>query len=117
MTAQLRQENAQELKVFLNHIYELKKGVRRMALLTLKSKYMDFVMMRLDSQSIDYYVQPISNDRFNVFFGRKECVKMTKSIVVCPLKDLTPEQDFILGTLLGYDVCCQCERFLERKDS
>ncbi len=32
-----------------------------------------------------------------------------------PLNQLTPEEDFILGTMLGYDLCAQCERFCERK--
>ena len=34
--------NPADLKVFLNHIYEFKKGVRRMVLYTTNKKYEDF---------------------------------------------------------------------------
>ncbi|ACO79374.1 hypothetical protein AvCA_32120 [Azotobacter vinelandii CA] len=37
-----------------------------------------------------------------------------RTIVTKPLHELTPEQDFILGTLLGYDREQQCLRFLTR---
>ncbi|WP_270750017.1 DUF2023 family protein, partial [Fusobacterium hominis] len=33
------------------------------------------------------------------------------------LKDFTPEEDFILGVLLGYNVEQQCKRYIERKVS
>ncbi len=44
--------NPVELKVFLNHIYELKKGVRQMVLYTTKRKYEDFAVKRLINQKI-----------------------------------------------------------------
>ena len=31
------------------------------------------------------------------------------------LSDLTDEEDFILGVMLGYDRLKQCERYLKRK--
>jgi hypothetical protein len=31
------------------------------------------------------------------------------------LSNLTDEEDFILGTMLGYDRVKQCERYLKRK--
>ena len=37
-------------------------------------------------------------------------------IVTRPLNLLTPEEDFMLGAMLGYDICAQCERYCERKD-
>jgi hypothetical protein len=36
-------------------------------------------------------------------------------IVTRPLNQLTPEEDFILGAMLGYDICAQCERYCKRK--
>lgn len=36
--------NPVELKVFLNHIYELKKGVRQMVLYTTNKRYEDFAV-------------------------------------------------------------------------
>ena len=37
-------------------------------------------------------------------------------IVTRPLNELTPEEDFILGAMLGYDICAQCERYCKRKN-
>jgi len=34
---------------------------------------------------------------------------------ITSLSDLTDEEDFILGTMLGYDRVKQCERYLKRK--
>ena len=51
----------------------------------------------------------------NLFFGRKECIQAIRCIVTRPLNKLSPEEDFILGTMLGYDLCAQCERFCKRK--
>ena len=47
-----------DLKVFLNHVYEYKKGVRRMVLYTVNRKYEAFATARLKSQHIDFLVQP-----------------------------------------------------------
>ena len=46
--------NPVELKVFLNHIYELKKGVRQMVLYTTKRKYEEFALKLVINQDIDY---------------------------------------------------------------
>lgn len=35
-------------------------------------------------------------------------------MITRPLQQLSPEEDFILGALLGYDICMQCERFCKR---
>lgn len=107
--------NPVELKVFLNHIYEFKKGVRQMVLYTTNKKYEDFAIKRLANQKINYVIQPVDNDRINLFFGRKECINAIRLLVTQPLNKLFPEQDFILGAMLGYDICMQCERYCERK--
>ena len=104
-----------ELKVFLNHIYELKKGVRQMVLYTTKRKYEDFAVKRLINQKINYIIQPVGNDKINLFFGRKECINAIRFLVNQPLNKLSPEQDFILGAMLGYDICAQCKRYCDRK--
>lgn len=33
-----------------------------------------------------------------------------------PLHQLSPEEDFMLGAMLGYDICAQCERYCELKE-
>ncbi len=104
-----------DLKVLMNHIYEYKKGVRRMVLFTFNKKYESFAITRLKSQHIEYIIQPVGNDRLNLFFGKRECLDAIRMIVTKPLCQLTPEEDFILGAMLGYDICAQCERYCERK--
>ena len=98
-----------DMKVLMNHIYEYKKGVRRMVLFTFNKKYEDFAIRRLESQNIKYVIQPVGNDRLNLYFGREECLNAIRMIVTRPLNLLTPEEDFMLGAMLGYDICSQCE--------
>ena len=103
------------MKVLTNHIYEYKKGVRRMVLFTFNKKYEQYATARLRRQNIDYILQPVSNDRVNLYFGRGECLKAIRLMLNRPLNMLSPEEDFILGAMLGYDICAQCERYCERK--
>ena len=104
-----------DMKVLMNHIYEYKKGVRRMVLFTFNKKYEQFAIGRLQRQGIDYVLQPVGNNRLNLFFGSRECLDAIRLIVTRPLNELTPEEDFILGAMLGYDIRVQCERFCQRK--
>ena len=104
------------LKVLMNHIYELQKGVRQMVLFTCDKKYGDQTIERLESQGIPYVLQPAGQKNLNVYFGRRECLEAIRLIVTRPLNQLTPEEDFILGTMLGYDLCAQCERYCKRKN-
>lgn len=106
---------ATDMKVLLNHIYEFKKGVRQMVLYTFNKKYQDFVVARLHSQQIPYIIQPVGNNSLNLFFGRKECLDAIRLFITKPLNQLSPEEDFILGAMLGYDIRVQCERYCERK--
>ena len=102
-------------KVLANHIYEYKKGVRRMILFTCNRRFEQQACHRLCRQSIDYVVQPTGKENVNVYFGRRECLDAIRLFVTRPLNELTPEEDFILGAMLGYDICAQCERYCERK--
>lgn len=104
-----------DMRVLTNHIYEYKKGVRRMVLFTFNKKYEEFATARLRRQGIGYIVQPVGNDRVNLFFGRQECLDAIRLMVTRPLNMLSPEEDFILGAMLGYDICAQCERYCQRK--
>lgn len=104
-----------ELKVLMNHIYEYKKGVRSMVLYTFNKKYADFAVDRLKKQNIDYHIQPVGEKSLNLFFGKQECMQAVRQIVNRPLNELTPEEDFILGAMLGYDICGQCQRYCDLK--
>ncbi len=104
-----------ELKVFFNHIYEFKKGVRQMVLYTVNRKYETLAVERLKKQNIDYLVLPIDGKKINLFFGKPECIHAIRCMITRPLNRLTPEEDFILGAILGYDICAQCKRYCTRK--
>ncbi|MFT8736705.1 MAG: DUF2023 family protein [Zymomonas mobilis] len=95
-------------------LYEYQKGVRLLFLLTMTPHEAMAVQKRLEKESIDYFLQKVSLTKVNVFFGRDSCVNTIRHIVTCPLSDLTPEQDFILGSLLGYDRVQQCERYIKQ---
>lgn len=104
-----------ELQVFLNYVYEYKKGVRNMVLCTLNRRYLPAAVARLQSQSICHFEQAAGESNVNLYFGKPECIAAVKQFIVRPLHQLSPEEDFILGALLGYDICLQCERFCTRK--
>lgn len=104
-----------EMMVLTNHIYEYKKGVRRMVLFTFHERYEKAAKARLEHQNIKYIIKPVGNGCLNLFFGREECLEAIRLMVTRPLNELSPEEDFILGAMLGYDICVQCERFCDRK--
>ena len=104
-----------EIKVFLNHIYEYKKGVRHLILYTLNKCYEPMAVERLESEGINYFTQEAGSQSVNLYFGRPECLAAIHLIVTKPLNLLSPEEDFILGALLGYDLRLQCERYCHQK--
>ncbi len=102
------------MMVLSEQIYQYKKGVRRMVLYTLNKRWLQNAVEKLERQNISYTLQAAGNRNVNIYFGREECINVVRQIVTKPLSELSPEQDFILGTLLGYDVCMQCERYCQR---
>ena len=111
-------ENMAESTAFMvlsNHIYEYKKGVRNLILYTLRKEHASGAVRRLEGQGIDYMVQDLGGANVNIFFGSPECIMAVRSFVNRPLNHLSPEEDFILGALLGYDIRLECQRFCERK--
>ena len=104
-----------ELQLFMNCIYEYKKGIRSMVLLTMSSRHREFATRRLESNGISYEIQTVSPEKMNLFFGREECREVIRKIVIRPLNQVSAEEDFILGAMLGYDICQQCVRFCSRK--
>ena len=86
-----------------------------MVLFTCHRRYETFARQRLEHMGIPYLVQPAGKQNLNLYFGRSECLDAIRLIVNRPLNELTPEEDFILGAVLGYDICAQCQRFCKRK--
>ena len=102
------------MQVLCHHLYEYQKGLRPLVLHTMKSKDRAAAEAKLQSYDVDYLVIPVSTGKINIFFGCSECVDVVRSFGAKPLNQLTLEQDFILGTMLGYDRQAQCERYLQR---
>ncbi len=104
-----------EMRIFVHHIYELQKGIRYMAMCTMEKENVTFAIQKLGRVGFDYEIRPVNTRRLNLFFGKKECIDIVRMLCNRPLNQLSPEEDFILGALLGYDVCQQCERYRRRK--
>ena len=104
------------MKVFNHHIYEYRKGLRNLILhTTLGTNYFE-IKSRLEKLNISYKIYPLNNKAINVFFGDNDCIEIIKKINKNRLTDYTPEEDFILGTMLGYCRKQQCERYLKFKN-
>lgn len=102
------------MKVFLHHIYEYTKGLRNLVLYTGLANDLKEMEAKLKKKGIDYYVCPVGKSRVNIFFGHAACVDTVRKIGCENLSRLSPEHDYMLGIMLGYDRTKQCVRFLER---
>lgn len=102
-----------ELRVFSHHIYEYKKGLRSLILTTEKEANKKIITDRLERENISYLIQNVDEKKINVFFGNPDSINVIKSFNQPKLNEYTPEQDFILETLLGYDKIQQCQRYLK----
>ena len=63
-----------EIRIFLNHVYEFKKGVRNMVLYTMNKEHEAFAIRRLERQNISYLIQEVNANKINLFFGKAECM-------------------------------------------
>ncbi len=108
-------EKRNELGVFFHMLYELNKGLRSLALLTTPSENQLLIEERLAKCGYEWIIEELKSDYINVFFGTKEPINVLKKFKKNSLKEFTPEEDFILGILLGYNTNQQCKRYLTRK--
>lgn len=104
------------MKVFVHHIYELKKGLRRLVLHTFPLEQEAYIRKRLDKEGIPYLVHHVNRKKGNVFFGYQVCIDVLRQFETLKLNEISDQEDFILGTLLGYDTRLQCLRYLERAE-
>jgi hypothetical protein len=102
------------LRLFHHHVYEYRRGVRSLILMTISRRELGMALGKLEGLGIPHFVQEVSPFKVNLFFGRPAFVAVAQSFVTRPLNALTAEEDFMLGTLLGYDGEQQCRRFLIR---
>lgn len=104
------------MQVLAHHIYEYKKGLRHLVLHTIDASFREAAECKLQHQGIEYIVQAVTENKINLFFGDKDCVDVVREIGTKRLNDFTPEEDFVLGTMLGYDRLQQCRRYLQQKE-
>ena len=69
---------------------------------------------KLERQGIHHFVQELNRSRRTSSSAGPPTSPWRAAIVTRPLNALTAEEDFMLGTLLGYDREQQCRRFLTR---
>lgn len=60
-----------EIRIFLNHIYEFKKGVRNMVLYTMSKDYEAFAVRRLENQHICYMIQEVGAIKSTCFSANR----------------------------------------------
>lgn len=108
---------AATLKIFHHHLYELAKGLRPLAMMTLAAEEAAFVVAELVAAGTPHHVQRACRAKVNVVFGRPAAVATARLLIERRLCDLTDERDFMLGILLGYDREQQCLRYLSRVEA
>ena len=103
------------MKLFLHNIYEYQKGMRQLVLCTMCRTCATLLCDRLDHLGIAYLTQPVTESKVNLYFGNQLCLDAVQTFIHKPLNELSPEEDFMLGTMLGYDITGQCKRYCTRK--
>ena len=99
--------------VLNTYIYEIKKGTKPLALITVSQERVDRLLDKITKNGLEYTLQNIGNKR-NIFFGNQECVEVVKTFLDVNLSNLSADKDFILGILLGYNRVQQCRRYLNK---
>ncbi len=114
MEVSCAQYNSSDLQVLIHHIYEYNKGLRSLVLHTMSRSQEELAFHLLKKKNIAFFASNVNEKKVNIFFGDQTSVEIIKSFGGTPLNHLTDEQDFILGSMLGYDRKQQCERYLKR---
>ena len=89
------------MQVFYHLIYEYQKGLRDLCLFTCTIDLLQKVEKSLNLQGIEHLILRVGKDKMNAFFGTQACLKIVKQFSAQNLSLLTPEEDFILGMMLG----------------
>jgi len=115
ITTQQYKDN--KFAVLNEQIYGYKHGIRPLVLQTMQVEDKAAIEKRLQRDKLNYHLQEAPGGRnLNVFFGDKPCVDVVKTFGSTTLSKLSPEKDFILGIMLGYNKTKQCERYLKLKE-
>lgn len=103
------------MQVFYHLVYEYQKGLRDLCLWTCRGELCDKIKQALEAQRIDYLIIPINGDKINIFFGMPSCLEIIQKFSSKELNEISAEEDFILGMMLGYARPQQYDRYLKRK--
>ncbi len=98
-----------------HHIYEFKKEVRGLFLHTISNGEVENIRNKLETQGICCVVYRLNDRSSNTFFGKPDFVEVVERFGERKLNELTAEEDFILGIMLGYGQDQQCRRYLTKK--
>jgi hypothetical protein len=90
------------MQVLKHHVYEYKKGIRNMVLHTMRSREKEKAIFFLQTKGVHFWISEVNMNKINIYFGNPDCIEIVKSFQVKSLSDLTPEQDFMIGIMLGY---------------
>lgn len=105
-----------EMQILTHHIYEYNKGLRSLVLQTMSTEEQAKTKETLTNKGISYCFAKVNDTKVNLFFGDEVCIKIIRSFGGKSLSDYTDEEDFMLGTMLGYDRKLQCERYVKRRE-
>lgn len=113
MFEQIPSLRSADIRILTHHIYEYRKGLRLLALHTMRAKERREAERILIRREIPYFIQSVSQEKINIFLGDEQCIKIVQSFQQESLTNYTAEQDFMLGIMLGYDKHKQCLRYLD----
>ncbi len=104
-----------DFRILCHHIYEFRKGLRSLVLHTMAAEERQMVEAFLARRGIDFCIRAVGAKKINVFFGNPDCVQIVRNFRSTVLNELSHEEDFMLGIMLGYDRMGQCARYLKRR--
>ena len=90
------------MKLFLHQIYEFQKGVRSLVLCTMCRTCASLLSERLERLGIAYRIQSVTDSKVNLYFGNRMCLETVATFIHKPLNELSAEEDFMLGAMLGF---------------
>ncbi len=102
------------MELFKNMIYEYKKGMRDLVLHTCDKKSLKECLLLLEKLKIKHCITELSKDKVNLFFGNPSCLEIIAKFSNTELNKITPQEDFILGIMLGYSREEQYNRILAK---
>lgn len=102
------------MELFSNLVYEYKKGVRDLVLYTCSKEQAIKYLSYLNKSGIKYLAVTVEGGKINLFFGSEKCLEILKTFSSLNLDEITPQEDFILGIMLGYSRTEQYKRILAK---